>query len=732
MAIDENQTSQEKANETQSVSLSSAKWLEEVKASQAWMAKWHEQGRKIVKRFLDKRDSEGENKNKINIFTSNTQILIATLYSRFPKPLVAREFDDENDDIARVASEALERMLKIRARDDFDTGMRFVVQDRLVPGLGTLWLRYDAKTEQIEIPAVIDPLGNVIEPAGTGEQLVDECVCTDYVFWEDFLMSPARTWPEVRWVGRSVKMTRPDVEKRFGAEIAKLLSYKKGSSAKETNQSTGIEPEGDIVEYAIIYEIWCKKSKKVYWVSTGFDFVLDQKDDPLELSAFFPCPRPMMALTSTSNLIPRPDFLLVQDQYDELDMVNNRITLLERAIKAVGVYDGTNMDIERIFTEGVDNKILPSRSFREFADRGGFKGSMDWVPIEMFVNALDKLRQYRQDLISQIYELTGISDIMRGATKASETAAAQQLKAQYGSVKLQFLQMEVAAFVEDALQIKAEIICKKFQPDTIKKHAALEQLSEPDMVDPAIELLKSRDWEYRVEVHADSMAVPEFNAERDARFQFIRATAEMITGATPMIEKDPSTGIAILQMIKWAAASFRTGKTIEGYLDKTILAIENAAKAPKEPPPPDPSIQTAEIKAKVDVENNMRDNETKLRIAFESEQAENIRAEKKIQSENARAESERGLKMNERAEDRADRESERNMKAVEARAPAIDIQAIVEPVREAAQAQMESTQSMVQAIAELAKSMNQPRRKVPVRDKNGSIVRVDEIPFKDE
>jgi hypothetical protein len=95
-----------------------------------------------------------------------------------------------------------------------------------------------------------------------------------------------------------------------------------------------------------------------------------------------------------------------------------------------------------------------------FAERGGIKGQVDWVPIDQVVNAIGHLRQYRQDKVMQIYEVLGISDIMRGSSKASETAAAQQIKAQFGSTRIQLKQFYIADWITQALRIKAEIICK--------------------------------------------------------------------------------------------------------------------------------------------------------------------------------------------------------------------------------------------------------------------------------
>lgn len=562
--------------------LSSTAWVNEIKAAEKNLEKWHEQAERINLRFLDKREAAAESSNRINLFTANTLILISTLYARFPKPIVTREYEDQRDEIGRTAATIMERMLKIRSRSDFDVAMKQIVQDRLVPGLGQMWLRYAPTFATETVPAQFDAMGNQISEAQNVEVIADEAVAVDYVYWKDFLYSPARTWAEVRWVGRRIKMTKDDAKERFGEVIANQLRYSAGQVG--TQVYTG-SPE-DKVEYTYVYEIWCKKTRKVYWINKDFEYYCDVKPDMLRLKGFWPCPKPMLALHSSSNLVPRPNYLIAQDQYQELDMVNHRITMIERAIKVVGLADGNNKALEQIFSEGLDNQIVPIPNFRQFAEQGGFKGIVDWLPIEAMVNALDKLRQYRQDLIQQIYEIEGISDIMRGSSKASETLGAQQLKAQYGSIKLQYLQMEVASFVEEALEIKAEIIENHFQPETIFRQTNIGATPDAEFAQQAIQLLKSGQSEFRIEVHADSMAVPEFTAERDGRMMFVRAVSEMLVNAEPLLQRVPEAGITMLELIQWAGASFRTGNSIEAVLDKGIAEIRKALANPPPPAPP--------------------------------------------------------------------------------------------------------------------------------------------------
>ena len=566
---------------------SAEQWLKEIEAAEKELNPFWTQGRGVVDRFLDKRSMESDGTKKLNLFTTNVQILMATLYARIPKPLVTREFEDEDDDIARVAANIIERNLKIKKRDSFDEAIKQVVQDRLVPGLGQVWLRYDPTIVTEAQPAQFDPVTGVqTHPGGPQDRLVDENVATDYISWEDFLWSPCRVWSECRWVARRCKMVKEDVVARFGEAVANQVTYQKGMVG---NPGQGEDRNANYaVHYAVIYEIWDKRSRMIYWVSKGLPICVDWKADPYKLEGFWPCPRPMRALSSTISTVPRADYLMIQDQYLELDEVNDRIAQLESAVRAVGVYDKSQKELGQILGSR-SNSMVPAENFSQFAEKGGFKGMIDWLPIEVFVNAIEKLREYRQDLIAQIYEMTGISDIMRGATKASETLGAQQLKAQYGSVRLQFLQMEVASFVEEVLQIKSEIIRNLFQPQTILTRSNIMNIKgDAPYANDAMALLKDPTYEFRVEVHADSMAVPEFNSERDARLGYLRAVSEFLTGAMPLIQQQPGSAPHLLAMLSWGAASFRTGRTIEGILDQAIKAANTALANPPPPPPPSP------------------------------------------------------------------------------------------------------------------------------------------------
>jgi hypothetical protein len=101
------------------------------------------------------------------------------------------------------------------------------------------------------------------------------------------------------------------------------------------------------------------------------------------------------------------------------------------------------------------------------------------VPIDVWVAALQQLYIAQDEIKNSIYEIMGISDIMRGATKATETTA-QRIK---GSMGVSRLSMKGVAsnFVRDMLRLKAEIICKNFDTATLAKMTG-EQITEVEAI----------------------------------------------------------------------------------------------------------------------------------------------------------------------------------------------------------------------------------------------------------
>jgi len=70
------------------------RWGTEIEAADQELRKFHDEARRIVQRYLDKRDAYGKDESKVNLFWSTMKVLLSMLYARPPKADVSRTFLD--------------------------------------------------------------------------------------------------------------------------------------------------------------------------------------------------------------------------------------------------------------------------------------------------------------------------------------------------------------------------------------------------------------------------------------------------------------------------------------------------------------------------------------------------------------------------------------------------------------------------------------------------------------
>jgi len=529
------------------------KWKAQFAAYDKQFSEWEARVDRILKRYRDENRDKSKDGGaaKFNVLWANVQTLVPAVYSRTPKPDVSRRFRD-NDPTGRVASLLLERALEFEAEHypDFRNAMRASVYDRFLGGRGQIWARYEphirAKAQQqptdgTQITEDID------EP---NEELDYECAPTDYVPWRDFGHTVARTWDEVTAVWRKVYLTREACVERFGDEVGKKIPLDCVPDELKKNQM-GSDPAE--LSRACVYEVWDKLALQAIWICPSMPDVLDEKDDPLELEGFFPCPKPLYATMTNESLIPVPDFALYQDQAKELDTLADRIQGLIDALQVKGVYDASVAELARIFTEGDNGTLIPIKNWQAFAEKNGLAGAIDIVDLKPIYEALKAAYASVNEVLQQIYNITGMSDIVRGQSDPNATATAERLKGQYASLRLKAMQHEVAVFASQALQLKAQIICGNYSPETILKMAAAQELKEADkaLVPQALALLigeermtdpvnggrgKNPMRSFRIEVNADSMVQMDEEEEKTKRIEFVAAIGEYLAKSGEIVQ----------------------------------------------------------------------------------------------------------------------------------------------------------------------------------------------------
>lgn len=580
-----------------------ARWNSELEYAKTQFKQFQKDGNEVDLTYKDKRKGEYVQKTRLNLFHANVTTLTSMLYGRVPQVDVNRRWADPNDDVARVASEMVERMLNIDievAGETYSNNMRAALSDRLLPGLACGRVRYCCTMKDEEVPATVDDTGLVKVPGYTQTTKDDEWVENLYVPWRDVLWSPARFWAEVRWMAFRSYMGRKDVAERFGKDIAKAIPYN-AKSPLDTNKSDNKE----IWSKAEVWEIWDKDSKNVIWFTFGYDKILDLKPDVLELEGFWPMPIPMTSNVTTTEFMPIADYVIAQDLYKEIDKLQERIQALTVAAKVTGVYDKASAkDLGQILKPGTENKLIPVDNWAMFSEKGGIKGCMDFLPLEEVVNAIETLSGEQQKRIEQLYQITGMSDIMRGAADPRASATQDNLKAKFSSVRVQALQDEFARFATDLQKLKFEIIAKHFDPQTIVKASNILFTPDAQYADQAIQLIKNPEVsKWRIQIRSESLAMVDYAQIRQERTEYINALGLFMQSAAPIAEKFPEAAPVLLELLKWGMAGFKGSNQIEGVIDQAIDAIKQAqttSAANPQPPPPDPKSQAIQAQAQAD------------------------------------------------------------------------------------------------------------------------------------
>ena len=504
-------------------------WKDEIDTYERMFDKFMRRGRKIYKKYRDIRTAREDASTRYNILWANVQTRLPTLYARNPKVVVERRFQDK-DPIGRVASQILERAIQYTLDHCNDAWQvnRQAVLDYELPGRGTVWMRYEPHFHQTATVAAAaephdptdermparngtgtdgaqvsppdgksgPPHGADTEIAAQGMQITDQAddeveeeqlkyeeTKMDYVFWEDFGHTWARFDDEVRGKWRRVYMEREELKERFGKSKTNPNGLTDGQIAQipldwaPKNANDAKVPVTR--KKAIVYEIWDKRHREVLWLVKNYPDLLDKRDDMLGLKDFFPCPRALSANLTTEDMLPTPNYTFYQDQANEVDELSARIASITKALKVAGVRDASAEGLDRLLSEGVENQLVPVEGWAVLKEKGGLKGVFELLPMQEIAETLASLREQRKEAIEDIYQLTGIADIVRGMSDPSETATAQQLKGQFSMIRIEDDQQEVQRFCRDEVVIIGQIVAS-YSIETLKAISGVKLLTNAE------------------------------------------------------------------------------------------------------------------------------------------------------------------------------------------------------------------------------------------------------------
>jgi hypothetical protein len=426
-------------------------WLNLLLESEKAFEDWNDHCDNIDRTFADiERLTRHERERQYQIFWANAEVIKPAIYAKPPVPVVVPKFKDRRP-VYQQASEMMERCCTV-AFDNagIDELMKLVRDDLALIDRGVAWCRYESGNDD------------------DGYYSDGEKVCIDFKNRRDFLHSISRNWREVGWVAAASYLTRSEARKRFrkySGDEYQRAEYRVDKEGKEVGGA-------DNRERAKFWEIWSKGDKRVLWVAHGCEYILDEDDPHLDLRNYFPCPKPAYGTVQRGSLVPVPDVLQYQDQLDEINLLTARIHALSDSLEVKGFYPAGGAELADAIQTAISIKtpgrvIVPISNWSTFGGNAG--NPIVWLPIDQIATTITELVTLRKQIIDDIYQITGLADIMRGDTDPQETLGAQQLKTQYGTTRIRDKQQELVRLARDLVEITSEIITEKFDPVTMIK-----------------------------------------------------------------------------------------------------------------------------------------------------------------------------------------------------------------------------------------------------------------------
>lgn len=591
--------------------------LQEVRAATSRESQYRKDAVEVIK-IYEGLESKTE---QYNILYSNVDTMQPALYNSTPRPIVQRRFKTDNDLLAKSSANLMQRLLSYLVQNEtpgkasFDELMEDSTLAALLVSRGVTWFKYEAELQE------------TAEGQEAAPQITYECVFGEQVPWNNFLHGYAKYWKDVPWVSRIHMMTVEEFKENFPEatlDIDKLKNSYGSDSTSDKSVGDAGKPDGtgaveseEVRDVTLIpiYELWHREQKKVYFLSEYCEtFLKAPVDDPLQLEGFFPCPRPLNFMQRLSSLVPTLLYSMYREQSRELNRITIRIQKLVVALKVRGAFDANIPELDKILSSE-DNAMTPITDAAVlYAQNGSIDRALWMVPIKDLVPVLQQLYTQRQQIKQIIFEITGLADIMRGSTQASETLGAQEIKNQWGTLRLKRAQKRVQRYVRECLGLLGELAITKLQPERIRamtqsdlpstKDKEIAQLQmqqasmqaaqtgqQPPQPDPQqMALLQMPSFEevistlqddltrsYKIDIETNSTIDAEATEDKQDITDALTALGQTLSSIGPLVQQQILPFEAAKALMLTVCRKFKFGQEIEDQI--------NAMKAPPAPQP---------------------------------------------------------------------------------------------------------------------------------------------------
>lgn len=570
---------------------------------------WRDKGKQTVEIYRSERTADGSSgRGRFNMLFANVSILAPAVYQQPPQADVRRRFS-KTDAMADEASAVLQSALNVAFEAaNIDAEIKRTVLDLLLPGRGLIRTRW---VPVMQDAPVLDAMGQpTLDDDGqpvTEQQKTWEALEFEHVFWEDFTCEPVRRWASCTWAAFRHYLTKAEVLAEFGDEPAVMERLKdkewvQGAfthSPVEGDQTCQTASKGAVEPRAMIWECWDKERRIIDWIIPGQSPLrLRRDEDFLDLRNFFPCTEPLFSVSTNDTMIPVPEYEIYKDQAAEVARLTERIDAIMKRMKVRGIYNGSVEELADAL-EGEDGEMIAAAS----VDMQNINQSVWMIPLDMLAQTAVALFNAREQAKRELYEVTGISDILRGASVAGETATAQRIKGNFGTLRIDDRRRSVSAMLKGLVEIGAEIMASKFSARTLSMMTGRE-------VTPELEAYLRNEAQLmcRVDIETDSTIAADEAMEQENVTKLVTALGGLIQTFGPLVQDGSVPRPAMIELMKMVLKPFKGSRDL---LDLIGQAAEQAEQSPPEQLQPDPAAEAVAAKAQIETAEAQQDMQIK-------------------------------------------------------------------------------------------------------------------------
>lgn len=528
-----------------------SRWLERIdERMKTRDRRWGEDAERAEKAYSADESMDHGDVMRFNIVFSNTETIVPAIFNSAPLPDIRERFK-QGDTIARQAADGLERIVSTMTDDGaMSSEIESVARDAALAGRGILRVRLERGPWRVAYEAVS---------------------------WRDYVEGEAARWDQVPWVAFKHKVSKD--------EVARL-----SDEAVVASQSTGNGKDDEKRNSHILWEVWDKQNRMVHFIRYDGAVLLSSQPDPLGLPGFFPVCQPIQPLTLTGKRDPVCPVKLYMGLAKEVDRLTQRIDAIVSGLKVKGAIGTGGGDIERL-SEADDNEIITLANAEALMGLGNLDNAVMWWPVDKAITVLRELYVAREAAKQTVYEVTGISDIVRGASKTAETATAQQIKTQWGSLRIKRLQQMLERLIREAFIMTVDLASRHFDEQALSMSAGMR--FEPQHM----ELIRSAEMHYRIDVESDSTVRGDLARAKGEMSEFLNGTANYFSVMQPLVAQEPALAGGVVSLYASFARQFNLGRQAEDSLDEIIELAMQAGQQPQSNP--EAEAAQAEMQMKV-------------------------------------------------------------------------------------------------------------------------------------